>query len=898
MAGEEAPAGSVSPGGSSTPEFAKLGLRTPAGWVPLPAEQALPLPVIPDYTVLRRIGGGAYGEVWLARNMTGSHFAIKVVHRRLFDHDRPYERELDGIQRFEPISRSHPSQVAIHQVGKNSAEGYFYYVMDLADDAAADSRCPEVSEAPRDPTSDLRPLTTTPGLSSAPAGLISDLRPLASRPLVADTYVPRTLKHLMRTRGRLPFAECLDIALALATALENLHGHGLVHRDIKPSNVIFVGGVPKLADIGLVTGIDATQSFVGTEGFFPPEGPGTPRADLFSLGKLLYEIATGKDRHEFPELPTGLGSVEEEEALAELNAIILKCCQHDPAQRYRNAAALRAELERLKHGGSVKRQRVWQRRWVRVQKFAAPVLLLLALVLVLARPLRPPSIPRAAPSTTPSPTALAERTLTSPNATTLIPLGIFILPIRPTETNGAPAELCSRVTDAFIDSLGLLTNQGVQVGPRKSGWACQEEGELLKRVASEPFRMRHALSGQVGLAQDRYELALTWHDLELGKPLWSETFTGRTNELITLEQRALVKMAGSLGVEIAPDRSRQIAQLLTNNLEALGWLQQAQVLFERKGTTQEGITEAMQLTQEALRLDANYLGADCFNMFMLRNLAQERHPSEAWPAVRGLGDAILRKDDTFGVALDQISGHSLFYKRDWDEWDILTERCLQSHCGWLRSFFHAFYLRIEGHPEEARIEEQNWLRVELTDVNSRLFVAVILWADGRYKEGIQAARRTLELIPGGFDGYFMLAHHLVANGDYEEGIRTIDIAQKIYLKQELTALKSFAYARMGQLATARGVLKELLDLERFRSSTYLNPYFVARVYAALGEKQVALDWLEKAADDRSEYLYIPHLGGLRTDLAWMGLQEEARYWKLCDRLGLGKDQWPRKLAGR
>jgi serine/threonine protein kinase len=175
--------------------------------------------------------------------------------------------------------------------------------------------------------------------------------------------VPKTLKHLLRTRGRLPFAESLDIALALATALEHLHGRGLVHRDIKPSNVIFVGGVPKLADIGLVTSIDATRSFVGTEGFFPPEGPGTAQADLFSLGKLFYEMATGKDRREFPELPADVTSAEEAAALSELNAIILKACQHHPEDRYATAGALREELERLRRGRSIQRQRAWQRRW-------------------------------------------------------------------------------------------------------------------------------------------------------------------------------------------------------------------------------------------------------------------------------------------------------------------------------------------------------------------------------------------------------------------------------------------------------------------------------------------------------------------------------------------------------
>ncbi len=151
--------------------------------------------------------------------------------------------------------------------------------------------------------------------------------------------------------------ECLRLGLALTTALEHLHRHGLVHRDIKPSNIVFVNGIPKLADIGLVALAEATMSFVGTEGYLPPEGPGTVQADLFSLGKVLYEISTGHDRQQFPELPTGITELPDRAALAEFNEVLLRACAPDVKQRYESAAEMHADLALLQSGKSVARMR-------------------------------------------------------------------------------------------------------------------------------------------------------------------------------------------------------------------------------------------------------------------------------------------------------------------------------------------------------------------------------------------------------------------------------------------------------------------------------------------------------------------------------------------------------------
>jgi serine/threonine protein kinase/tetratricopeptide (TPR) repeat protein len=302
-------------------------------------------PLIPDYELISCIGVGSYGEVWLARSALGTFRAVKIVARGSFEHDQPFEREFKGIQRFEPISLTHESQVKILHVGRNEAAGYFYYVMELADDAGNKKEKSSAAEESK--------------ILSVPFSARS-----------STAYVPRTLKHELQTRGRLPVEECVQIGLALTTALAHLHEHRLIHRDVKPSNIIFVNGVPKLADIGLVTDIEATRSFVGTEGFIPPEGPGTVSADLYSLGKVLYEISMGRSRLDFPALPANWDEIPQADQarLLEFNEVLVKACESAPKRRYASAPQMHDELQLLQRGKSVKDTRTRERHWAAAKK--------------------------------------------------------------------------------------------------------------------------------------------------------------------------------------------------------------------------------------------------------------------------------------------------------------------------------------------------------------------------------------------------------------------------------------------------------------------------------------------------------------------------------------------------
>lgn len=297
-------------------------------------------PRIPDYELLREIGRGSYGTVWIARSVTGLFRAVKIVWRASFPDPAPYEREFRGLREFAAVSLAEPRLLALLHVGRNDSAGFFYYVMELADDVATGS-------------------TVDP-----------------------ERYVPETLREVRSRRGRLPAAETLALGVDLANALAGLHDHGLVHRDIKPSNIIFVARMPKLADVGLVTSaasLDDSRSRVGNLGYMPPDCPGSPAADVYGLGKVLYELVTGRGHADYPRLPPDLDRFPDRPELLELNEILLRACADDKSRRYPDARSLLEELRLLQAGKSVRRLRAAERHLARALRIAAGLALSTAL---------------------------------------------------------------------------------------------------------------------------------------------------------------------------------------------------------------------------------------------------------------------------------------------------------------------------------------------------------------------------------------------------------------------------------------------------------------------------------------------------------------------------------------
>ncbi|MBL9173423.1 MAG: hypothetical protein JNL10_07820 [Verrucomicrobiales bacterium] len=296
------------------------------------AQRSAAPPTIPDYQLQHRIGSGAYGDVWLARSTATNVFrAVKIIYRSTFSDERPYQREFEGILKFEAVSRSHPSQLALFHVGRDETAGYFYYVMELADPA-------------------------TPGRSSTWSAIRNQTE--AGNPaLISENndslvllpdYSPRTL-HSDLKGGRMPVVRVLELGLALSEALADLHAHGLACSPFTASKILFVNGLPKFGRVHSLVqtspGDDCPPYVVRAYATLPSVN--APFADLLALIDVLYNALTGFSGQQFPEIPIDLQRGPAAALNEELITILNRAYEPRVSTHCSCAAALRSDLEQL-----------------------------------------------------------------------------------------------------------------------------------------------------------------------------------------------------------------------------------------------------------------------------------------------------------------------------------------------------------------------------------------------------------------------------------------------------------------------------------------------------------------------------------------------------------------------
>ena len=667
----------------------------------------------------------------------------------------------------------------------------------------------------------------------------------------------RTLDQLIRPGG-VPLELFFDIAVAVADALSAAHRKQITHRDLKPANVMVSdAGRVKVLDFGLARSaelepgrIEADETrlpltkegtILGTMPYMSPEQiegkPLDPRTDIFSLGIMLYELATGERPFRGDSSPALMSSIlkDHPKPIGELRSdvpgdvcgLIGRCLEKRRRDRIQTAAEILVELKA--------RRRAWESAAGR------------AVV-----PMVPNNPPRP-----------AERMAS-----------IAVLSF--TDMSAAKDQdwFCDGIAEEILTALTPL--KGLRVAARTSAFSFKGKSDDLRTIG-EKLNVTTVLEGSVRRAGDRVRITVQLNDVANGFQLWSERYDRELKDIFDVQDEIAKAIAERLRGTLAGDE--RLVEQGTKDVEAYQLYLKGRALLGRRGAS---IPPALDLFRKAVAIDPGYSLAWAGIADAVTGLAITGSVRGSESKLQAIAAA------TRSIELDPASaaGHSalacatLLYENNRTKAKQEFERALELRpsYGLGRSWYGTFYLQWAcGEFEQGIAEARRALDSDPLSSYLSMLLACCLCTAGLLDEAIETARRAVEQDPESFIAHWILGVSLRTAGRFEEAVSTLESAAEMSGRHS-RALSSLAgvFGQWGHQSEASALYRELRDRA---SREYVSAPYLALAAEAAGHRDEALAFARRAWDEREPAFilharHFPEYHSLRSDPRFAAILRE------------------------